>query len=168
MPSFLNWFGGIVVSAVRATVTRELAARVNEGAAPGDIVSDDAFKMRAHRMGGAIYPERTVTDSGSPVAERADGTDENERREFSENIAAGDDEAWYYPEHKKSYPKNGVTNANSQEAAPQSCVEINTTNTDSQEAAPKSYPKNGVTDDGIYLCVTHRIAAGISYKFKSS
>jgi len=35
---------------------------MNEGAAPGDIVSDDAFKMRAHRMGGTIYPERTVTD----------------------------------------------------------------------------------------------------------
>jgi hypothetical protein len=57
------------------------------------------------------------------------------------DIPAATLQSWYYPRAKKSYVKNDVTN------------------TDSQEAAEKSCTKIGPTDDGIYLCVTHRIAA---------
>jgi len=86
---------------------------------------------------GTIYPERTVTDSET-VINNPESTSQPKPKEA--DIPAATLQRWYYP-REKSWVKNDLTN------------------TDSQEATEKSYVKNDVTDDGIYLCVTHRIAA---------
>jgi len=86
---------------------------MNEGAAPGDIVSDDAFKMRAHRMGGTIYPERTVTDREAVINNSAPT---NQPKPKEADIPAATLQRWYYP-REKSWVKNDPTNTDSQEVA---------------------------------------------------
>jgi len=80
-----------------ATVTRELAARVNEGAAPGDVVSGEKLRLKVRQKGDDRnlkgHNDQINPNQSQPKTEWCD-TDEEERREFNEKIAAGDDEAW--------------------------------------------------------------------------
>jgi len=71
-----------------ATVTREIANRINDGAAPGDRVSGRGLEMRVHRQEGDIVTNRDNNPAPEPEAER---TNQQFRTSFS-----GENE-WYTP-----------------------------------------------------------------------